>query len=85
MNILLHGAVARLGFDTLLQHFGDSIALAVTDSRDGDATRGLIGAAQLARMSPHAVLINVFRGPIIDQDAASRSPTSHLYQASNGG
>ena len=33
------------------------------------ATQGLIGAAQLARMRPDAVLINVARGPIIDEDA----------------
>ncbi len=33
------------------------------------ATQGLIGAAQLARMRPDAVLINVARGPIVDEDA----------------
>ncbi len=39
MNILLHKAVARLGFDALLQHFGDGVALAAIDSGDDDATR----------------------------------------------
>jgi D-3-phosphoglycerate dehydrogenase len=38
-----------------------------------DETRGLIGAAQLALMQPDAYLINMARGPIVDQAA--------LYQA----
>jgi phosphoglycerate dehydrogenase-like enzyme len=32
-------------------------------------TRGLIGAPQIAAMKPSAVVINVGRGPVIDQDA----------------
>jgi len=34
-----------------------------------EATRGMIGKAQLAQMKPDAVLINVARGPIVDEDA----------------
>ena len=34
-----------------------------------EATRGLLGREALARMRPHAVLINIARGAIVDTDA----------------
>jgi len=42
--------------------------LAITLALAGD-TRGLIGARQLARMKSTAVLINVARGEVVDEDA----------------
>ena len=56
------------GFDQLahlLEH-ADFVLIACPLT---EQTRGLIGQAQLARMKPDAVLINVARGPIADEDA----------------
>ncbi len=44
----------------------DYVVIAVADTAD---TRGMIGAAELAVMPTDAVLINVARGSIIDEDA----------------
>ena len=40
-------------------------------------TRHLIGAAQLAMMKPTAYLINMARGPVVDQAALTQALTNH--------
>ncbi|WP_101296998.1 D-2-hydroxyacid dehydrogenase [Halegenticoccus soli] len=51
-----HGALAR----------SDYVVLACPLS---ETTEGLVGAAELDTLEPHAVLVNVGRGPIVDTDA----------------
>ena len=51
--------------DELLER-SDIVSLHVPLS---ESTRHLIGAAELARMKPTAVLINTARGPVVDEDA----------------
>jgi glyoxylate reductase len=59
----LAGFVSTL--DELLER-SDIVSLHIPLS---ESTRHLIGAAQLARMKPTAVLINTARGPVVDEDA----------------
>ena len=44
----------------------DWVVLAVPST---DETKGMIGAAELAAMRPNAVLVNIARGDVVDQDA----------------
>jgi glycerate dehydrogenase len=55
----------RVAFETVL---AESDYLTLHCPLD-DATRGLIGAAELARMRPGAVLINTSRGAVVDEAA----------------
>ena len=56
---------SRASLDELLQT--SDIVTIHTPLTDG--TRGMIGAAQLGRMKPTAVLVNTGRGPIVDEAA----------------
>ncbi len=62
------GATESLGPDALERLLGESdwVLLAVPDTRE---TRRLISAERLALMRPHAWLINVARGTLVDTDA----------------
>jgi phosphoglycerate dehydrogenase-like enzyme len=56
------------GHDELPKLLESSDVVVVTVPLDA-ATHGLIGAAEIARMKSSAVLINVARGPVVDQAA----------------
>lgn len=57
--------VQRVDKDTLLRE-SDFVTLHVVLS---DRTRGLIGAAEMAKMKPTAYLVNTSRGPVVDEAA----------------
>lgn len=42
-----------------------------------DATRGMIGAAEIGRMRPHAVLVNLGRGALVDEKALTQALSTH--------
>jgi D-3-phosphoglycerate dehydrogenase len=45
-----------------------------------DATKGLIGAAELAQMKPSAYLLNLSRGPVVDQAALTEALRTGVIQ-----
>ena len=61
----LGNALALSNLDAVLAT-SDVVTLHVPDTPE---TRGLIGAAELARMRPGAVLLNASRGTVVDLDA----------------
>jgi phosphoglycerate dehydrogenase-like enzyme len=64
-NIGLEWSAGPERLDDLLSE-ADHIVVCVPLS---DETRGLIGVPQFARMKPSAVLVNVSRGPVVDEQA----------------
>ena len=58
------------GFLPTLLETSDYVALAAPETPD---TEGLIGAAELARMRPGTVLINLARGTLVDEPALVRA------------
>lgn len=59
-----HGAVA-VSFDELFEN-SDVLSVHVPG---GSATRGLVGARELALLPSHAILVNTARGPVVDEAA----------------
>jgi glyoxylate reductase len=59
----------RVGLDELLAQ-SDVVSLHVPASAE---TAGLIGAAELEAMRPHAILVNTARGPLVDAEALARA------------
>ncbi|XP_056154007.1 glyoxylate/hydroxypyruvate reductase B [Lampris incognitus] len=75
-NEMAVGAVYCKNLDDLLK-MSDFVMVAVTLTAD---TKGLIGCRELALMKPTAILVNISRGVVVDQDAlvkALQSGTIH--------
>lgn len=73
--LALLGGLERL--DEVLRH-SDYLALTLSLN---PATRGLLGARELALMKPGAMLINVARGEIVDEDALYEALASRRLAA----
>lgn len=56
------------GIDELERLMATSDVVVVTIPLD-DSTRGIVGADALAAMKPSGLLVNVARGPVVDEDA----------------
>jgi glyoxylate reductase len=69
MEVLLHARSGGTPLGELLER-SDFVSLHVPLSEE---THHLIGAAELARMKPTAVLVNTARGPIVDEAALVRA------------
>lgn len=69
MRVLHSGRSGGMPLDELLET-SDFVSIHVPLT---PATRGLIGAAQLRRMRPTAVLVNTARGAIVDTEALVRA------------
>lgn len=60
---------AGMAYEPVLDRLLEAVDIVSLHCPLTDQTRGLIGAAQLARMKPGALLINTARGPVIDEAA----------------
>ncbi len=65
----LPGGVVPVALDTLLEE-ADVVTLCCPLT---EATRGMIGPAAIARMKSGAILVNVARGPVVDEAALAEA------------
>jgi len=77
-----HGLPFLRGPEALDEVLGRADYLAITLALTPE-TRGLIGARELARMKPTAVLINVARGEVVDEDSTSGIATRRVARRCN--
>ncbi|MET7325509.1 2-hydroxyacid dehydrogenase [Streptomyces sp. NPDC005549] len=68
------------GNDRLLELLSDSDVVVVTVPLSA-ATEGLIGPAELAAMAPEALLVNVARGPVVQEEALYEALSSRTIAA----
>jgi phosphoglycerate dehydrogenase-like enzyme len=68
VGVVSHARDGRHGIDELGALLPNADAVVILTPLT-DATRGLIGAAELAAMHDGAVLINAARGPVVDREA----------------
>ncbi len=74
LRIVAHDPYARVDQSSGIELVGLAELLAASDYVTlhcplNDSTRGLIGAPELAAMKPTAYLLNLSRGPVVQQDA----------------
>lgn len=62
------GLAATYGLDRLSDMLG-RVDIVINTLPLADSTKGLVGADELAEMQPHAIVMNVGRGAVIDEDA----------------
>jgi len=65
--------IRHVRLDDLLVHADYVVCLAIANEQ----TENLIGAAELARMQPHAFFINLSRGNLVDEAALSAALRTH--------
>jgi len=66
------GVARLLSFDDLRSALGEVDALVLACPLT-ERTHRLIGEAELAALAPHAILINVARGPVVDEAAMTQA------------
>jgi len=67
-SVAVEGATRTIGSDRWHEYLPECDAVILAAAQTG-ATRALIGQAELSQMPPHAVLVNIARGPLVDTDA----------------